>query len=152
LTISPDCEKVPGVHLKFGVVGMLAVFWSGCTFVSTGARSAVVVLVRSEVTSAGSEPLSIPPREEIKTALARHFLWLEDDKRAAQWIAYIDVRTPPTPLQPFGLTLAEVKKNPDWRPWEISSPLPNRTNGMHPSLKMAESNAEAERMRAASGR
>jgi hypothetical protein len=108
-----------------------------------------VVLVRNEVTTAGSEPLPTPSRDELKSELSRHFLWLADDRRAAQWIAYVEVRTPPTPLQPFGLTVREVKKNPDWRPLEVSTPL-GQDNGMHPSLKMAAANAEAEAGRAGS--
>ena len=98
----------------------------GCTFVSTGARSAIVVLVRSEVTTAGSGSLPMPPRAEIKSALSRRTLWLADDKRAAQWIAYIEVRTPPTPLQQFGLTVVEVRKNPAWNPSAVSTPISTR--------------------------
>ena len=99
----------------------------GCTLVSTlvstGARSAIVVLVRSEVTTAGSGSLPMPPRDEIKSALLQRTLWLADDKRAAQWIAYLEVRTPPTPLQKFGLTVVEVKKNPAWDPLAVSTPI-----------------------------
>src|SRR3954465_11871578 len=87
------------VVVRFFAVGFLVLLSSSCTFVSTGARSAIVVLVRSEVTTTGSAPLAMPPQNEIKTALSRRFLWLADDKRAAQWIAYIDVRPSPTPLQ-----------------------------------------------------
>lgn len=99
---------------------------SGCTWVSTGARSAIVVLIRTEVTTVGSGSLPMPPRDEIKSALSQRTLWLADDKRAAQWIAYIEVRTPPTPLQPFGLTVVEVKKNPDWNPLAVSTPISAR--------------------------
>ena len=98
----------------------------GCTLISTGARSAIVVLVRSEVTAAGSGSLPMPPRDEIKSALSQRTLWLADDKRAAQWIAYIEVRTPPTPLQRFGLTVVEVKKNPAWDPSAVSTPISTR--------------------------
>ena len=98
----------------------------GCTLISTGARSAIVVLVRSEVTAAGSGSLPMPPRDEIKSALSQRTLWLADDKRAAQWIAYIEVRTPPTPLQQFGLTVVEVRKNPDWDPLAVSTPISAR--------------------------
>ena len=98
----------------------------GCTWVSTGARSAIVVLIRTEVTTPGSGSLPMPPRDEIKSALSRRTLWLADDKRAAQWIAYMEVRTPPTPLQPFGLTVVEVRKNPDWNPLAVSTPISER--------------------------
>ena len=98
----------------------------GCTLVSTGARSAIVVLIRNEVTTAGSGRLPMPPRDEIKSALSQRALWLADDKRAAQWIAYIEVRTPPSPLQQFGLTVVEVKKNPDWNPLAVSTPISAR--------------------------
>ena len=98
----------------------------GCTLVSTGARSAIVVLIRSEVTTAGSSRLPMPPRDEIKSALSQRALWLADDKRAAQWIAYIEVRTPPSPLQQFGLTVVEVRKNPDWDPLAVSTPISAR--------------------------
>jgi hypothetical protein len=98
----------------------------GCTLISTGARSAIVVLVRSEVTTAGSGSLPMPPRDEIKSALSQRTLWLADDKRAAQWIAYIEVRPPPTPLQQFGLTVVEVRKNPDWDPLAVSTPISAR--------------------------
>ena len=98
----------------------------GCALISTGARSAIVVLVRSEVTTAGSGSLPMPPRAEIKSALSQRTLWLADDKRAAQWIAYIEVRTPPTALQQFGLTVVEVRKNPDWNPLAVSTPISAR--------------------------
>lgn len=108
-------------------LGLLALATSSCTVLSTGARSAIVVLVRDEVTTPQSPQLPMPPRDEIETCLSRHFLWLEDNRRAAQWIAYIDVRTPPTPLQPFGLTVRNVEKNPAWDPLSVSSPLPGRS-------------------------
>jgi len=98
----------------------------GCTLISTGARSAIVVLVRSEVTIAGSGSLPMPPRDEIRSALFQRTLWLADDKRAAQWIAYIEVRTPPTPLQKFGLTVVDVRKNPAWDPSAVSTPISER--------------------------
>jgi hypothetical protein len=87
----------------------------------------------------------MPPRDEIRSTLSQRFLWLADDKRAAQWIAYIDVRTPPTLLQPFGLTVVEVKKNPDWRPWEVSTPFPTRDDGTPVSFKLQEATEQSER-------
>src|SRR5688572_10103665 len=104
---------------------VVAASW-GCTLISTGARSAIVVLVRSEVTTAGSGSLPMPPRDEIKSALSQRTLWLADDKRAAQWIAYIEVRTPPTPLQQFGFSVVEVRKNPGWDPSAVSTPISAR--------------------------
>ena len=38
----------------------------------------------------------------------------------------MEVRTPPTPLQPFGLTVVEVRKNPDWNPLAVSTPISER--------------------------
>jgi len=121
----------------------------GCTLVSTlvstGARSAIVVLVRSEVTTAGSGSLPMPPRDEIKSALSQRTLWLADDKRAAQWIAYIEVRTPPTPLQRFGLTVVEVKKNPDWDPAAVSTPISARDHRLPTAHDVAEEGRVAGR-------
>jgi hypothetical protein len=130
-------------------VALLAIA-SGCTLVSTGARSAVVVLVRNETTTPGSRPLPMPPRDEIKAALSQRYLWLADDKRAAQWVAYIDVRTPPTPLQPFGLTVVEVRKNPDWDPEAVSG-----SGGAAPSAEahgLLDQSEAAERMRSSRSR
>ena len=136
--------------LRFALISAsLALCCGGCTFLSTGARSAVVVLVRSEVTTAGSGSLSMPPRDEIKSALSQRFLWLVDDKRAAQWIAYVEVRTPPTPLQPFGLTVLEVKKNPDWRPLEVSTPIAQQNAGF---TRVTEGNEARERSNADASR
>ena len=117
------------MRLKVLLRALMLVFVAascGCTLISTGARSAIVVLVRSEVTTGGSGSLPMPPRDEIKSALSQRTLWLADDKRAAQWIAYIEVRTPPTPLQQFGLTVVEVRKNPDWDPLAVSTPISAR--------------------------
>ena len=117
----------------------------GCTLISTGARSAIVVLVRSEVTTAGSGPLPMPPRDEIKAALSQRTLWLADDKRAAQWIAYLEVRTPPTPLQKFGLTVVEVKKNPAWDPLAVSTPISMRDIRLPTAHDLAEAGEQRER-------
>ena len=132
--VAAGIRKKYSVHLNVVVVRALLpvclAVSSGCSYVSgvvsTGARSAIVVLVRPEVTTAGSAPLPMPSRDEIKSALSHHFLWLADDERAGQWIAYLEARTPPTPLQPFALTLLEVKKNPAWDPLAVSSPFPTR--------------------------
>ena len=117
----------------------------GCTLISTGARSAIVVLVRSEVTTAGSGSLPMPPRDEIISALSQRTLWLADDKRAAQWIAYIEVRTPATPLQQFGLTVVEVKKNPAWDPLAVSTPISARDIRLPSALDLAEQGEQRER-------
>ncbi len=105
--------------------GLLALGSGGCTLMLTGSRSVLVILVRNEVTTPDSPRLPQPTRDELKSMLAKHLLWLADDKKAARWIAYVDVRTPSTPLEPFGLTLAKLKKNPDWSPHSpsVSSPI-----------------------------
>jgi hypothetical protein len=127
--------------------GVFAMASGGCTMVSTGARSAVVMLVRQDVSGANAAALEIPPRKELSSLLSSRFLWLVDDKRAAQWVAYVDVRTPPTPLQPFGLTLLEVRKNPNWQPSTVSDPISSREDRMHPSLRLAEQNQQLEESR-----
>lgn len=127
------------------MLGLLLLGSAGCAFVSTGARSAMVVLVREEVTTPQSPALPMPPREELKAALAKRFLWLADDTRGAQWIAYVSVHTPPTPLQPFGLSVVEVKKNPKWQPWAVSDPLATRDSGTASSFRLQEQNEQHER-------
>ena len=111
-----------------------------------GARTAVVQLEWSEPPAPGASAPEVPPSGELKAVLARRFLWLTDDKRAAQWIARVDVRPPATPLEPFELTVLSVEKNSAWRPLEVSSPI-NRSlseNAWHPSLGLASGNAQRE--------
>jgi hypothetical protein len=126
-------------------IGAVLALSSGCTLVSTGARSAIVVLVRKDVTTAGSAPLPMPPRDEIKAVLMQRTLWLADDKRGAQWIAYIDVGMPPTPLQPFSLSVVEVIKNPDWDPVAVSTPIASRDHEKLPVHALLEAGEARER-------
>jgi hypothetical protein len=141
----------PKFLLRVLMLVFVAVSW-GCTLISTGARSAIVVLLRSEVTTAGSGSLPMPPRDEIKSALLQRTLWLADDKRAAQWIAYIEVRTPPTPLQPFGLTVVEVRKNPHWDPAAVSTPISARDIRLPTAHDLSEAGEQRERSLVSSGK
>lgn len=138
----------PRVVLKALLLALVAASAS-CTmvssFISTGARSAIVVLIRPEVANAGSAALPMPPRDQIQAALSKRTLWLADDKRAAQWIAYVEVRTPGNPLQPFGLTVVEVSKNPDWNPWAVSTPISARDVRLPTAHDLAEAGEQRER-------
>jgi hypothetical protein len=130
----------PLPQILFGAILALV---SGCTLVSTGARSAIVVL-RNPTTTASSSAGLNPTRDEIKAALSQRHLWLAEDKRAAQWIAYIDVHPAPTPLQPFDLTVVEVRKNPDWDPEAVTSSSPAPGAEAHALLDRSEA-AERDR-------
>jgi hypothetical protein len=109
---------------RAATICLLALSGAGCSMVSsvisTGARSAVVV-----ATNADGSPAAAPPREEMKALLSQHFLWLADDKRGAQWIAFVEVYPSTSPLQAQELTFVRMEKNPAWRPLEVSTPVGN---------------------------
>lgn len=145
----------PNVVLNALLLALVAAA-GGCSMVSsvisTGARSAIVVLIRPEVSEAGSGSLPMPPRDEIKTALSKRTLWLADDNQAAQWIAYVEVRTPDNPLQPLGLTVVEVSTNPDWNPRAVSTPISARDVRLPTAHDLAEAGEQRERSFVSSSR
>ena len=132
--------------LKAAAIGLLALAASGCSMVSsvisTGARSAIIVVTNEDGSAAPA-----PPRDEVKSLLAQLFLWLADDKRAAQWIAFVAVHPTTSPFQPVELTFVGMEKNPTWRPLEVSSPIGNITEGAFRDMNAGLSSQRSGRPR-----
>lgn len=126
----------------FLTLPILASFWSGCTYLSTGARTAYVVVERPGV-AARVSPLASPVvQDQAKSQLDARHLWVTDDVRSAKWLAVFDDSNEAEPTKSATLTLKRLERNPSWDPLAVSSPWPIRGAQGHPSLSLAEANEQ----------
>ncbi len=121
---------------------ILASFWSGCTFLSTGARTAYVVVERPGVAARVSPLISPVVRDQAKSQLDAKHLWVTDDVRGAKWLAVFDDSNEAQSTKSSPLTLRRIERNPSWDPLAVSSPSPFREPQVHPSLSLAEANQQ----------
>ena len=122
---------------------VVALFLGGCTFLSTGTRTAYVVMERPGSTERVSPFTYLAARDQAKPLLDAKHLWVTDDVRGAKWLAVFDVSTEPDPAKPATLTLSRLERNPSWNPSAVSSPWPLPEPRMHPSLGLAEANQQS---------
>lgn len=121
---------------------VLASFSGGCTFLSTGARTAYVLMERTGSTERVSPFTYLAARDQAKPLLDAKNLSITDDVRGAQWLAVFDVSNEQDPAKPATLTLLRLKRNPAWNPGAVSSPWPLPEPRVHPSLSLAEANQQ----------
>jgi|GEM_PF-4553219 len=121
---------------------LLVSLFGGCTFVSTGARTAYVVMERAGSTERVSPITYLAARDQAKPLLDAQHLWVTDDVRAAQWLAVFAVSAERDSAKPATLTLSRLERNPSWDPAAVSSPWPLPEPRIHPSLSLAEANQQ----------
>jgi hypothetical protein len=122
---------------------LLASFLGGCNFISTGARTAFVVIERPGSTERVSPFTYRAARDQAEPLLDAKYLWVTDDVRGAKWLAVFAVSTEPDPTQPATLALSRLERNPAWDPAAVSSPSPFREPPMHPSLSLVEAHQQS---------
>ena len=127
----------------FLLVTPVALFLGGCTFLSTGARTAYVMMERPGSTERVSPFTYWAAQSQAKPLLDQKNLWVTDDVRGAKWLAVFAVSPGPDPEQPATLTFSRLERNPAWNPSAVSSPWPIPEPRMHPSLSLAEANPQS---------
>lgn len=128
---------------RFLIVPFLASFLGGCTFLSTGARTAYVVVERSGPPDLVAPLTSPVARDQAKSQLEAKHLWVTDDVCGAKWLAVFNVSSETEQAKSSTLTLRRLERNPAWDPLAVSSPSPFREPNMHPSLSLAEANQQS---------
>jgi hypothetical protein len=118
-------------------LGLAVFLLGGCSAVSTGARSAYVLVLR-DGTPVAASTTSISSTQ-LKPLLSEHFLWQTDDRRAAKYIAVVEISPAEDAIRPAALRLVRTERNLSWNPAAVSSPWPVRESAMHPSLQMMDS-------------
>lgn len=119
---------------------LVAALLSGCNCISTGARTAYVVVERPGSSERVSPFTSSVAREQAKPLLDAKHLWVTDDVRGAKWLAVFEVSAETDQAKSAPLVLKRLEWNPAWDPLAVSSPSPFREPRLHPSLALAEAN------------
>jgi hypothetical protein len=127
----------------FLVAPLLGSLLGGCNFLSTGARTAYVVMERAGSAETVSPFIYRSALDQTKPLLDAKHLWVTDDVRGAKWLAVFEISLGSDPAQPAALTLSRLERNPSWDPAAVSSPSPFREPPMHPSLSLAEANQQS---------